>query len=891
MDHRAIMPTLQIGDQRVSVGDEFLSLTPEQQQATVEEIAGSMPKKAAPVGATDLVRSAATGVPVVGGVLNKLNAATNAALAPVVEPFLSKGPDTLDQPTFGERYSKSLDIQNKRDAKFAQEHPIVDTAAKLTGGVAGTIPMVMAAPAAFGAVGTLPQMVTRGAASGAGLSAADAAVRGEDVVHGAGVGAAFGAGAPLVARGVGKVVDQFRAKPGPVPAHEVEVAGIKVPMRPDQVAADAAATAEAEAALHGAKGERAQGIAQDFDATQSARIREASDEIAASLDPTRTAPRIAPQDAGAKVVDELIDAEARRFGTEQAGRQRAAAEGERVRALPSGQVDAQGQPLRTVDSPYAAAETVGAGVHRAAQEARAARTAAYRDFAEVPGEFEPATFTRVGNSIRNRLSAGDNPVRVTDTLTPRAAEALRSLDENVGQLRFRNDAEGQPIIDAMGRQVPRPITGQTIDEARKELTTLYGDARRAAMAPGGSQADVRAVDRIIGAFDNHVRQAATAGFSGDAAALRAASDRAHASHAAYRRTFSKQGPGDEVGAAVEKIIGRYEGQAATPDQIAQLSYGTVAEPGGAMSIRVAQRLRSIFGDRSPEWGAYKQGLVSHVVDDVPGTGARTPSQVADRIERFLDGTKGRGLAQVALTDAERTSLRDHAASLRASEPVPLSELKGVDKIVARISGRDGSPPATPNDVVNLLFTKSGRGDSKTGVPLAQVLRRDLSPEGWTSVRQGMWEKIINAGEGKTPFGPQALSQRIHEFLNEGGKGMAKTVFTQAERAEMAKLAAAYRQMIPDARATNPSKSGWTIARIANKASTNLGAMLGLVHGGLPGAAVGMGVERGLRGVANRRAAAETQRVFYGEQPRLPRRSSSRVPIVLSQGTAPQVANQ
>jgi hypothetical protein len=129
-----------------------------------------------------------------GGLLNKLDAATNAALAPLIEPHLAKGPETLDQPTWGERYRRSLEIQNARDAKFAGEHPVVDTAAKLTGGVASVVPLVRAAPALMGAAGTLPQMVTRGAGSGAALSAADAATRGEDVVHGAEFGAGFGAG-------------------------------------------------------------------------------------------------------------------------------------------------------------------------------------------------------------------------------------------------------------------------------------------------------------------------------------------------------------------------------------------------------------------------------------------------------------------------------------------------------------------------------------------------------------------------------------------------------------------------------------------------------------------------------------------------------------------------
>jgi hypothetical protein len=160
------------------------------------------------------VRSLGTGVPVVGGTLNQLNAATNAALAPLIEPFLSKGPDTLDQPTFAERRAKSLEIQNARDAKFAAEHPIVDTAAKLTGGVAGTVPLIAAAPAAFGVggAGLMPSMAA-GAVSGGLLGAGDAATRGEDIAHGAMFGAGGGAVAPAIGKAVGGIASKVLAQP------------------------------------------------------------------------------------------------------------------------------------------------------------------------------------------------------------------------------------------------------------------------------------------------------------------------------------------------------------------------------------------------------------------------------------------------------------------------------------------------------------------------------------------------------------------------------------------------------------------------------------------------------------------------------------------------------
>lgn len=251
------MATLNIEGNKVTVDDAFLQMSPEDQSKTVDQIATqlklgagggppaggtqaaapSQPVPVAPssVGVTDVVRSAATGVPVVGGLLNKLDAATNAALAPIVEPFLSKGPDTLDQPTYGERYAKSLDIQNKRDQKFSTEHPIIDTTAKIAGGVASTAPLVMAAPAAFGVGGAklLPSMGA-GAVTGGALGAADAATRGEDAGQGAMFGAGGGAAGPLIGKIVGSAVKLGGPAKAPIPStQEIKDAASALYQHPD----------------------------------------------------------------------------------------------------------------------------------------------------------------------------------------------------------------------------------------------------------------------------------------------------------------------------------------------------------------------------------------------------------------------------------------------------------------------------------------------------------------------------------------------------------------------------------------------------------------------------------------------------------------------------------
>lgn len=192
------MPTLNIEGRRVTVDDGFLKLSPADQQATVDQIASSFAPE--PVSTNSVVRSLATGVPILGGLVNKADAATNATLAPIAEPFLTPSEVDISRngESWGERYAKSLAMQEGMDAKFQQQHPVVDTAAKLTGAVAGTIPLAAAAPWAMGAEGTLGGMMLRGGLANAALGGTDAAVRGESPLPSAALGGAVGVAGPVV---------------------------------------------------------------------------------------------------------------------------------------------------------------------------------------------------------------------------------------------------------------------------------------------------------------------------------------------------------------------------------------------------------------------------------------------------------------------------------------------------------------------------------------------------------------------------------------------------------------------------------------------------------------------------------------------------------------------
>lgn len=896
------MPKLQIEGKTVEVGDDFLRMNTDQQNAAVEEIAANLrvapDPKTDPSGALsteNVVRATARGVPIIGGALNKANAATNAVLSPLIEPFMSPSESDISRngETLPERYRKSLDMQNQRDAAFEAQHPVIDTAAEIAGGVGATLPVAATSAGAkfLGMSGTLPQMIRRGTTSGALIGGADAAVRGQDPTTGAEVGAALNAVAPVLGRVAGKAIQKFRGNGATVPQVTERVGNTEVPLTQSQVTGDAAQSAEEQILRRGGRGEPAQQVTQDFEALQNQRLAAASDEISAGLDPTGASLRTAPQDAAQRVSSELGDAQAQRAAAQMSADAATAREGAALRgdlATPTG------RPGNIADTPLAAAELIGTSIRNTAQVGRDMRTSAYRALGDTPGEFAPAAFQRIGQSVRNRLGRGDNPVVVSDTLTPNAAEMLRDLDANIGGQRFQNNAaNGAATLDASGRPVAPPITAQTVEEARKRLVSFAADARKAARSGTGTgPADFRAAGRILDAFDEHMGDAVRAGaFSGDSAAYQAAQQRARGSHRNYRQTFAARAPDDDAGKIFEKVIGRLDGEPAAPSELANKMFGSASDPGGGLAVRFAQRLRDLYGADSREWAAYRQGLLAHITDTTEGLAARDPNKTADRVLKFLNGTNGRGLAQVAFSPAERQRLGGYAAQVRATAPAP-KPTSEIERVMARISGADGSVPASPTEIADYLFSRSGAGNRGVSVRLAERLKQELSPEGWTSVRQGMWQKLINAGEGKIEFGPQKLSQRLHEFLNESGKPLAEALYSAQERAQMAQLAKVYKQMIPVPGTTNPSGTAPMLKKIADKSTNTLLALLGFSHGGLPGAALAMGAEHGLRGIRNSRAAGDAVKRFYGAQPAAPiDPRAGRAFSVLTQGASPAGIDQ
>ena len=153
----------------------------------------------AAVNADNLIRSAAHGIPIVGGLTDKFAAGMDA----LTQPILGRGSDA---DTISDRYAENIAKEQAHSNAFDQAHPVLSTGAELAGGLGalGTVAKTATGARLLGLTGqTLPQQIAQGALSGAALNATDAAVRGDNPFEAGETGALIGGVSPIAGRAIG----------------------------------------------------------------------------------------------------------------------------------------------------------------------------------------------------------------------------------------------------------------------------------------------------------------------------------------------------------------------------------------------------------------------------------------------------------------------------------------------------------------------------------------------------------------------------------------------------------------------------------------------------------------------------------------------------------------
>ncbi|MDX8438364.1 hypothetical protein [Mesorhizobium australafricanum] len=244
------MATLNINGRKIKVDDAFLSMTPDQQNAAVEEIAKSLPgvpssgdsdaaaraqagialaqkmhgmspeEKRAAAG-VDQTTLQPTGVPAYAPMDMGAGGTTMTSTmegVPIAGPLVDRAQTTaaagLGSLISGQPYSQVYDQMQEMVDESRAAHPNARTAGNVAGAVIGTAPAVLAAPEVFGAgLATTPGLLMAGGSGGL-IGSVDAAVRGQSPLAGGTSGALGGlagqAIGPLIGRGVKALSDNVQ---------------------------------------------------------------------------------------------------------------------------------------------------------------------------------------------------------------------------------------------------------------------------------------------------------------------------------------------------------------------------------------------------------------------------------------------------------------------------------------------------------------------------------------------------------------------------------------------------------------------------------------------------------------------------------------------------------
>ena len=341
-------------------------------------------------------------------------------------------------------------------------------------------------------------------------------------------------------------------------------------------------------------------------------------------------------------------------------------------------LDPLGQTI--AQTPQEAGALVSQGVQSAAGTAKAAVAQAYQQARAMPGEIHAGVFEGMSQGIKGDVSLGDNPVIIDDKTTPFASKMIDDLDNRISQLKIQNKA------DPFGPPNPEDITGVNltgVDQMRKRLSAFRKDAYAS-----GNAADGRAAQAVLDSFDDRIDQAVNNGlFTGDKSAVNAWNN-ARAAYSDYRSTFTA-GRNDPVGRVVQKIIGDNINDPLTPGKVMDQLVGSSKVNPSSLNIGVANRLKSILGETSPQWVAAKQDVARSLMQSGEGESALGTGQVAQRLSKFLNSD----MAPVIYSPQEQATLRSYANLMRQITMPPGSyfpSAPGINKIVSVVANRIGA---------------------------------------------------------------------------------------------------------------------------------------------------------------------------------------------------------
>lgn len=444
-----------------------------------------------------------------------------------------------------------------------------------------------------------------------------------------------------------------------------------------------------------------------------------------------------------RIAKQLIEYAAARSESEAAAAR--VAQAEQVARLRSG-IQA-GRP--EVSTPRELGEIVGGEVRATAAAQKAAYGEKYASALSHPGEFATGAFEEVGAKIKDSLAQRQTPLLVDPVLTPAASRAITQLNE----FGLSSTAETKTL--------------QSVDQLMKKLNFIS----RSASTP----TDKMVTRAVINELKTHLENRLASGlFSGEDKALKEIKE-ANAAYSAFRKTFTPQGAGDDVGLAMRKIVERD----ASPEEIANMVLGSRTLSSG-LPVRLFSRLKNTLGENSQAFNAIRQSLARRHFDD------------PDQMEALARSSLG----MRAFSNEERAAMHAHAKSARelesTIEQIPETvvepfkrgyamlfepDIGGSQGIVfQRIIKGTATTPEIEQAIFGAIATQRAPQVSRMIQAIEGITGADS--EAMAAIRQGVWSKLSK----EAGVDPTKSIADIDQFLNGSGREIAQSLYDANELA-------------------------------------------------------------------------------------------------------------
>lgn len=212
------------------------------------------------------------------------------------------------------------------------------------------------------------------------------------------------------------------------------------------------------------------------------------------------------------------------------------------------------------------------------------------------------------------------------------------------------------------------------------------------------------------------------------------------------------------------------------------------------------------------------------------------SALTKQFDDWLDDTITKGLAsgdtnQLDKLKEARTLSRDYFSKFKVD---PKSADVDAQRVIDKIVNRD----LTPVETMNYLFGSAKLGENQTAVRVAKRFKElfgENSPE-FDQFRQAAYLRLVQDTQGNIKP-PASIVREVDELIMGKGSALANEIFTPEQVKSLRQFRVAVGKTVTPAEATNPSKTGYEIARLFEDIAKFGGAASAMATGDLATTAV------------------------------------------------------